>query len=39
MEALMYRDDIPVELILNKALKDTIAQKKELDYYESLKVK
>lgn len=37
MDALLHRDDVPIEIILNKALKDTIAKKKELDYIESLK--
>jgi len=36
MDALLLRDDVPMEIVLNKALKDTIAKKKEMDYFKSL---
>lgn len=32
MDALLHRDDVPIKIVLNKALKDSIATVKENEY-------
>lgn len=36
MDAMLVRDDVPIEVLLHKALKDGAAAKRKMDYLESL---
>lgn len=36
MDAILHRDDVPIEVILNKVLKDAIAEQQKVEYLESL---